>query len=128
AERGIGFLATMRAQVDRLTKLAGELLDLSRLGAGQLRVEREPISLARLARTVADEFAAVARTGRHHLELETDDEAIALGDEQRVLQIGRILVENALVHTPSGTRVRLRAAAVDGTAALAVEDEGDGIP
>src|SRR2546430_10064908 len=122
------FLATMREQVDRLTKLASELLDLSRLDAGQLRVEHEAVSLARLARMVAEEFSAVARTGDHTLEVEADDEAIALGDEQRVLQIGRILVENALVHTPPGTRVRLRAVAADGSAALAVEDEGAGIP
>ena len=121
------FLATMREQVDRLAKLAAELLDLSRLDAGQLRVEREPVPLAQLARAVANEFAAVARTGSHPLEVVADEDAVALADEQRVLQIGRILVENALVHTPPGTRVRLRAAAEDGTAALAVEDEGGGI-
>jgi signal transduction histidine kinase len=121
------FLATMREQVERLTKLAAELLDLSRLDAGHLSVEREPVPLAQLARTVADEFAAVALTGEHPLEVEADEDAVALADEQRVLQIGRILVENALVHTPPGTRVRLRAATEDGTAALVVEDEGGGI-
>src|SRR5438445_518280 len=62
-ETRVEFLATMREQVDRLTKLASELLDLSRLDAGHLSVEQEPVALARLAHTVADEFAAVARTG-----------------------------------------------------------------
>jgi len=127
-ETRVEFLATMREQVERLTKLASELLDLSRLDAGHLSVEREPVALARLAHTVADEFAAVARTGSHPLEVDAEDDAVALADEQRVLQIGRILVENALVHTPPGTRVRLRAATANGTAALAVEDEGEGIP
>jgi two-component system OmpR family sensor kinase len=47
-----------------------------------------------------------------------------VGDEQRVLQIARALVENALVHTPPGTRVRVRTD--DGE--LAVEDDGPGIP
>jgi signal transduction histidine kinase len=120
------FLSTMREQVDRLAKLATELLDLSRADAGQLRVARAPIDLARVAETVAEEFAPAARAGERLLVVEGDDDGglRVLGDEQRVLQIGRVLVENALVHTPPGTRVRIRV----GHGALAVEDEGPGIP
>ena len=51
-----------------------------------------------------------------------------MGDEERVLQIGRILVENALVHTPAGTSVRLRTARRNGSALLTVEDGGPGVP
>ena len=51
-----------------------------------------------------------------------------MADEERALQIGRILVENALIHTPSGTIVRLSTARRDGTALLTVEDDGPGIP
>src|SRR5207247_736627 len=54
--------------------------------------------------------------------------AVALGDELRALQIGRILVENAVLHTPPGTAVRVRTLTRDGSAVLEVEDEGDGIP
>jgi two-component system, OmpR family, sensor kinase len=122
------FTATMREQVDRLTKLATDLLDLSRLDAGRLRVEREPIDLAGLAQTLAEEFRAVARSSGHDLAVDGVREATALGDEERVLQIGRILVENALVHTPGGTTVRLQTARRNGSALLTVEDEGPGIP
>jgi signal transduction histidine kinase len=52
----------------------------------------------------------------------------ALGDAERVLQIGRIFLENAIRHTPAGTPVRLRVASSDGRSALTVEDEGGGIP
>jgi two-component system OmpR family sensor kinase len=51
-----------------------------------------------------------------------------VGDEERALQIGRILVENALLHTPSGTPVRLATGRSDGSVLLTVEDEGPGIP
>ncbi len=122
------FMATMREQVDRLTKLATDLLDLSRLDAGRMRVEAEPVDLDALARTLADEFHAVARSSGHELEVVTDGGAEALADEERALQIGRILVENALVHTPPGTPVRLRSDRRDGAALLEVEDEGAGIP
>ena len=118
------FLATMREQVDRLAKLATELLDLSRADAGQLRVECVPVELDRVAETVAEEFAPVARGGGRLLDVEPNGGSRVLGDEQRVTQIARVLVENALVHTPPGTGVLVRTG--DGT--LAVEDEGPGIP
>jgi signal transduction histidine kinase len=118
------FLQTMREQVDRLAKLATELLDLSRVDAGQLQVEREVVDLGEVAEMVVDEFAALARSGNHAVELDEEGEAHAIGDEQRVVQIGRILVENALIHTPPGTTMHVRA----GVGLLEVEDDGPGIP
>jgi signal transduction histidine kinase len=121
------FLATMREQVERLTRLASDLLDLSRLDAGRLRVEREPVELGDVARYLLEEFQALARTGDRALELELDGDAHVLGDDERALRIGRALVENALRHTPPGTRVVVRAA--DGERpVLEVEDDGPGIP
>jgi signal transduction histidine kinase len=117
------FLQTMREQVDRLAKLATELLDLSRADAGQLEVFREPVDLTVVAETVVDEFAGIARSAEHPLEFDANGHVPAVGDEQRVVQIGRILVENALVHTPPGTTVRVST----GEGALSVEDDGPGI-
>ena len=121
------FLETMREQVERLTHLAGDLLDLSRLDAGRLRVEHEPIELAEVARALVDEFQGVARTGDRSLELELDGAAPVLGDDERALRIGRALVENALRHTPRGTRVVVRAGGGD-RPVLEVTDDGPGIP
>lgn len=118
------FLATMSEQVDRLAKLATELLDLSRADAGRLRVDQEPVALGGVAAAVVDEFAAVARADGRSLELAGSDGHRVIGDEQRVLQIARALVENALVHTPSGTHVSVRTVA----GGLDVEDDGPGIP
>jgi signal transduction histidine kinase len=122
------FMATMREQIDRLTKLATDLLDLSRLDAGRMHVETEAVDLDALARALADEFYAVALSTQHELDVETDGGAEALGDEERALQIGRILLENALIHTPPGTSVRLRSERRNGSVYLEVEDEGRGIP
>jgi signal transduction histidine kinase len=122
------FLDSMREQVTRLTKLASDLLDLSRLDAGRLTVEREPVDLATLAEDLVEEFGPVAHRSEHDLELAEDGPAAALADELRALQIGRILVENALLHTPSGTAVRVSARTRGDRAALEVEDGGPGIP
>ena len=121
------FLGTAREQVTRLTKLATDLLDLSRLDAGRVQLERETLDLGALARSICREFEAVARSKRHELETVLDGSADAVGDEQRTIQIGRILVENALLHTPPGTTVRIRTGRENGRAVLEVEDEGPGI-
>jgi signal transduction histidine kinase len=121
------FLDSMREQVGRLTKLASDLLDLSRLDAGRLTVEREPVDLLALGEELVEEFAPAARGSGHELELVAGTGAVALADELRALQIGRILVENALRHTVPGTPVRVRVLARDGSAVLEVEDEGAGI-
>lgn len=122
------FLVAMREQVTRLTRLATDLLDLSRLDAGRLRIERQPFDLEPVAQAVAEEFSPVAAANDHSLEVAPADGTRALGDPERVLQIGRLLVENAIVHTPAGTPVLLSVSTEDGKAVLAVEDEGPGIP
>jgi signal transduction histidine kinase len=127
-ERRAEFLATMRAQVERLSRLAMDLLDLSRLDAGRIVAEAEPLELDAIARALADEFRAVAQKLDHRLELDGVEDVQAVGDEQWVLRAGRALVENALVHTPPGTTVRLSVSQDAESARLSVEDDGPGIP
>jgi signal transduction histidine kinase len=122
------FLASMREQVARLTKLASDLLDLTRLDSGRMTVEREPVDLGALAEEITEEFGPVAQGTRHSLDVGLSEPVFADADELRVLQIGRILVENALLHTPPETTVRVRAASRGGRAVLEVEDDGPGIP
>jgi signal transduction histidine kinase len=122
------FIEEMAAQVERLTKLATDLLDLSRLDAGQLSVSRTEVDVAAIARTVGEEFHAIAEGSGHALQVRADGPLLAVGDEQRVLQIARILVENALRHTPAGTTVVVAAKSADRKAGLSVRDNGPGVP
>ena len=122
------FLAQMREQVTRLTKLATDLLDLSRVDAGRLAVAEEPIDLSELAAELASELAPRATAAGRALEVAREPPVTALGDAERVLQIGRILIENALVHTPDGTAVRISTALDGGRATLTVANEGPEIP
>ncbi len=122
------FLETMREQVDRLAKLATDLLDLSRLDAGRMGVEHEPVDLGEVAQAVAEEFRVVSEQRGHPVDVEVEGRPIARADELRVLQVCRALFDNALVHTPAGTRVTLRAYADREHAYLEVADEGPGVP
>jgi two-component system, OmpR family, sensor kinase len=123
------FLLTMREQVRRLTKLASDLLDLSRLDAGAVEIEREPIDLNATARTLVREFRGLAAKHGSRVVLTRDGDQAprAVGDEQRVQQIGRVLVDNAIRHTPRGTEVRVGVRGENGHAQLAVTDDGPGI-
>jgi signal transduction histidine kinase len=122
------FLGRMREQVDRLTKLAGELLDLSRLDAGRLRVDRDPVDLAQVTELLLEEFDSLAQGTGHELSRDgVDGNPTGLGDQQRILQVGRALVENALRHTPAGTHVLVSASRNGDRVALSVEDDGPGI-
>ena len=127
AETRREFLTETRTQVERLTRLATDLLDLSRLDAGQLHVEEAEVDVAAAARTVAEEFRAVAEAGGHALRISANGPAHAIADEQRIVQIARVLVENALRHTPAGTALEIAAGEEDGRAVLVVRDEGPGI-
>ena len=122
------FIAEMRDQVVRLTKLAGELLDLSRLDSGRLHVEREPVDLSDTARLAIAELLPLAQASGHTLDSTIDAPVWAEGDAQRVLQVTRSLLENALRHTPVGTKVRVLAASSGEDAQVVVEDDGPGIP
>ena len=128
AETRADFMAAIRGQVSRLTKLATDLLDLSRMDAGRLSVARQSLDLATLGEILVTEFGPRASSTDHRLEVDLAEQVSALGDEERVLQIGRILIENAIVHTPPGTAVRLAASADPGRPSLSVSDNGPGIP
>src|SRR5262245_54958383 len=117
------FLSTMQSQIERLTKLSADLLDLSRVDAGQLSVSAESVDLSDLVRSLVEEFEHVAASSEHELVASTDGGVWSIADEERVLQIGRALVMNALVHTPAGSRIEVRAASRGARAELVVEDD-----
>jgi signal transduction histidine kinase len=123
-----GFLETMQGQVDRLAKLSTDLLDLSRVDAGQLRVAAEPVELGEVVRLLAVDLEHLAASSGHRLEADVPGEVWALADEERVVQVGRALVVNALTHAPGGSRIRLSARRAAGRRELSVEDDGPGIP
>ncbi len=122
------FLVQVRGQVQRLTKLATELLDLSRLGSGALELHPEPTDLGVLAHEVTAEFAPALLGHRSELELASPGNGVEVEcDPERVAQVLRILIDNAIVHTPAGTPIQVSADRHDGEVRLAVTDSGPGI-
>jgi two-component system OmpR family sensor kinase len=122
------FLAQLRGQVARLRKLATELLDLSRLESGSLELRPEPTDVGQLAREIASEFTPAVSAHDAELQVNATREPIEIEvDPERVAQVMRILLDNALVHTPAGTTIVVSAAREDGHVTLEVADSGLGI-
>ena len=123
------FVRTMREQVERLTKLTADLLDLSKLDSGAMVMTPQVVNLSHLAREAAREFGPAADNRGSRLEVRTPaSPALALADPDRVRQIIRILLDNALTHTPEGTKVTVSSYNTSTRAELTVSDEGPGIP
>jgi two-component system, OmpR family, sensor kinase len=127
------FVREMREQVERLTKLTVDLLDLSKLDADAMQLRAERVDLGHLAEEIAAEFGPAA--ARHGSAVEVNQDGLgqgpvparAVADPDRVGQIIRILLDNALTHTPEGTAISVITRRGDGTAALVVSDTGPGI-
>jgi signal transduction histidine kinase len=128
-EERVEFVRTMRRQIERLTKLTTDLLNLSQLDAGGVELVSHSVDLSSLARDVAREFGPRADSRDSRLELRTPERPVmAFADPERVRQIIRILLDNALTHTPEGTSVTVTTYAVNRRAELTVSDDGTGIP
>jgi two-component system, OmpR family, sensor kinase len=122
------FLEQVKDQVERLRKLSVDLLDLSRLESGSLELRPEQVDLAELTRSVSGEFEPSLAQHDAHLELRFGPGAIeAVCDPVRVAQIVRILLDNALTHTPPGTQIVVTARRSEHGVRVAVRDDGDGI-
>jgi signal transduction histidine kinase len=121
---------TMRAreQARRLTSLATDLLDLSRIDSGT-PLRSEPIELTELARAVAAEMELRAAGREVAIAVHAAPEPIwARADPGALARILRILIDNALRFSPVGSTVQISAERGEGRAILTVADEGPGVP
>ena len=121
-------VASARHELLRLSALAGELLDLSRLDA-EVQLRSEAVEIGELARAVAAEFELRARERDVALEVVPPAGPLwARGDPDAIARVVRILLDNAMRYAPAGAPVRLRGYEDGGAVALEVLDRGPGVP
>ncbi len=114
---------------DRLIKLVGDLLNLSRLEAGKLEVKRQSVPIAQVIHQAMQPFRLSLE--QHRLTLDVDiltTRPTCLGDTDQVFIILTNLLNNAVRHTPDGGRVVVMVEEMDGMIAFHVQDSGPGIP
>ncbi|MGZ4797019.1 MAG: sensor histidine kinase, partial [Acidimicrobiia bacterium] len=119
-------LQTMLAQVERLGRLVAQLLDLSRLEAGTVPLDRQHFAIEPLlAHAVREQELSAPNVP---IEMQIDDHDLAAdGDPERVHQVVANLLENAVRHSPTGAAVQVQAHRNPTGVTIEVIDEGPGI-
>ena len=115
-------------KTDEILQLFAALLRIAQIEGGARRADFTPIPLAPLLRHVRDMFEAVAEADGHRLTLTLDGETTVRGDRALIIQLLSNLIENAILHTPQGTNIRLGLSHADGRALVTVSDDGPGVP
>jgi len=123
------FLGQLRDGVARLEKLTTDLLDLSRIDAGAVELKPQRTDIGELATAVANEFVPALTEHESSLEVRISEQPLHVNcDRERLSQVVRILVDNAVAHTPKGTDVIVATSQPEQQARIAVTDFGEGIP
>jgi signal transduction histidine kinase len=130
AERQHLYLTRISANANRLTRMIGDLLDLSRIEAGTVRLAHQSVSLPSLLDDITQEFMPLTQPKNQELVLETTGEDVTIwGDPDRLHQIVTNLVHNAHKFTPEHGRIVVAASAdPPNHILLSITDSGPGIP
>ncbi|WP_407314207.1 sensor histidine kinase [Desulfosporosinus sp. SB140] len=121
------YLDTIHTQTVHICRLVDDILELSRLESGNVTVERLPVDLNALAQGVATSMEPVAnRTNTSILMRRKSEKAIVLGDADRMEQVIRNLLKNAIRVTENGA-IRIGVENRRGKVLLSIEDNGIGI-
>lgn len=118
----------IREEVDRLALMVDDLLALSRLQSGQLRLELREVRLRDLVSDALASAAPLARERGIGLDGRCDDAVTAYADESALARALGNLVGNAVRYTPRGGSVQVEGESVDGATVLRVTDTCGGIP
>jgi signal transduction histidine kinase len=122
-----GPVGAIIAEADRMGRLVGDLLLLTRLDAGALRVELRSVGLGPLVEEITVSFGRVAQERGVSLK-SSPAQGNVRADEGRLRQVLLILLDNALRHAPEGSPIEIDSAAAGRKILLTVRDHGAGIP
>lgn len=121
------FTRRIQDQVERLTTLVNELLDLSRIESGAIALNPEPVRVLDLVRETVGTLAPRTPASRVHFEVSGDEEATVEGDRQGLARVLGNLLDNAMKFSPAGGAIWVHAATEPAGVLLTIRDEGPGI-
>jgi K+-sensing histidine kinase KdpD len=127
AEQQRDFIMIINEEADKLTELISQLLDLSRLQAGKLRIQPASRSLSEIIGAAAAEFESLVAQHRLVINVASDLPPVMV-DTQRISQVFVNLVGNAVKYAPPATSITISAATREANLQVNVSDEGPGIP
>jgi PAS domain S-box-containing protein len=114
-------------QIDRMSRLILELLDVSRIETGRLEIRKEEIDWQKFLTAVIDRYRTSVRERRFDLDINGAD-VIVDGDRDRLEQVLGNLIENAIKYSSQSAAVEISSRREDGSVITSVRDHGIGIP
>ena len=121
--------AMLERQVEQMVRLIDDLLDVSRITTGKLRVQRDPVSLGAVVEAAVEISRPAIEKARLKLHLHLPDHPVPLrADRVRMAQVLSNLLNNAAKYTPEGGSITLTAEHAGAQVVLTVRDTGVGIP
>jgi len=123
------FVEIIREHATRLARLTEDLLKLSRIEAGQLKLEFCPVSVTQLIESCVETAQLKAVPRRLALDVRLPNELSTVrGDANSLQEVLQNLLDNALQYTPAGGKIEVSALCSDGRVVVTVADTGIGIP
>lgn len=124
--KSAGYLGKMDSQLNKLTSLIADLLDVTKIQSGQLEFREEDFNLADLVEEVSEELQRT--TAKHTLITDISNPAIIRGDKDRIEQVLTNLISNAIKYSPNSDKIIIKTAMDNDKITLSVQDFGVGIP
>jgi len=122
-------LAVFDRQLHHLTHLVDDLMEVSRITQDKMELRRAPLELGALLRAAVCDTTGLMEGARHRLEVLLPLHPVTIdADPTRINQVAVNLLTNAAKYTPEGGHIVLTLSVEDGTAVLAVRDNGIGLP
>lgn len=122
----VEMLSKMDKQVDKLTALIVDLLDVTKIDKGELVFQMEEFDFNELVKEIAEEMQRTTRS--HKIILELNDCDPVLGDRNRIGQVIINFISNAIKYSPNGERILIKTFCENNKVQLNVQDDGIGIP
>ncbi|HEY9785897.1 MAG TPA: HAMP domain-containing sensor histidine kinase [Candidatus Obscuribacterales bacterium] len=126
-EKGRGYIDIGKRNVNRMSALVNDLLDIERIDAGQMELQRGKILLDESFDACAANLAPLAEAKGVALKFEPARFVVS-GDEEKIDRVLVNLIANAIKFSPEGAQVNVSAAQQDGVVCVTVQDQGKGIP
>ncbi|HEV2441132.1 MAG TPA: PAS domain S-box protein, partial [Steroidobacteraceae bacterium] len=121
--------AILERQARHMTHLVDDLLDMSRITSGRIRLQPEPVELTDLLKGVIETYRQSAETARHQVSFAASGAPVHVsGDRIRLTQVVSNILHNAVKYTPPGGRIDLALHTHNRQAIITVRDNGLGIP
>lgn len=120
---------TMKRQIQHMSTLINDLMDVSRITQGKVKMEKKELSIKEVLRNATETCQRLIDEKKHHLDMQfSEGEFITYGDPTRLTQIFVNIINNAAKYTEPGGHITVSAREVDNWISIKIKDNGIGIP